>query len=177
MTVGSFKRLAQGPDTLRFSFVRNPYARAVSCWADKYAAKPLVRSDFFINKYLAARQELSLSLPAGPDQSLSFADFVNFVARASDPHKDNHLHAQSSILALRGLKLDFIGKVESYCSDFRRVLEHVDACDEIVRDSAAAVNASHHDAWDRYYTKELSELIYRTYEADFDQFKYPRSHH
>src|SRR5271170_7993957 len=34
MTMSAFFRLVTHSDTLRFSFVRNPYARAVSCWAD-----------------------------------------------------------------------------------------------------------------------------------------------
>src|SRR5215813_14610212 len=46
MTKGSFFRFATNPATLRFSFVRNPYARAVSCWADKFRDKPLVAGDY-----------------------------------------------------------------------------------------------------------------------------------
>ena len=62
MTIGSFFRLARKPDTLRFSFVRNPYARVVSCWAHKFADKPLVRGDSFIDAYLAIRHEIDADL-------------------------------------------------------------------------------------------------------------------
>jgi hypothetical protein len=171
MTIGSFHDLATSPATLRFSFVRNPYARAVSCWADKFAFKPLVAGDSFIDAYLAERSEIDSSLPKGADQSLSFADFVTFVTAAAD----GHMQPQSKILNIPGVKIDFIGKVESFNADFARVLDHLNATNNDRREAAMAVNESHHDDWTTYYTPELADRIYHAYERDFDQFSYQRS--
>jgi hypothetical protein len=175
MTVGSFFRLATSPETLRFSFVRNPYARAVSGWADKFFGKPLVEGDSFVNFYLAHRHEVDAELPAGADQTLSFADFVAFAAGMAGRRCDIHIETQHDILSMPGIKLDFIGKVESFRQDFARVLDHLGASDAMRRDAVIPLNESHSEDWPNYYTDELADRIYRAYECDFDQFGYPRT--
>ena len=105
ITVGSFFRLATSPDTLRFSFVRNPYARVVSCWAQKFGGKPLIRGDSFIDAYLAVKHEIDADLPAGADRTLSFADFVIFAAATAKARHDIHLQAQDEILNMPGINL------------------------------------------------------------------------
>jgi hypothetical protein len=175
MTVGAFHRLATSPETLRFSFVRNPYARAVSCWADKFRGKRLLRGDVFVNYYLTHRHEVDAALPAGGDRTLSFADFVIFAAAMSKRRCDIHIQTQDDILSMPGIKLDFVGKVESFREDFVRVLDHIAASDAVRREAAIPVNESHCDDWPGYYTDELADLIYRAYECDFDRFGYARS--
>jgi hypothetical protein len=175
MTISSFFRLATCPDTLRFSFVRNPYARIVSCWAQKFADKPLIRGDSFIDAYLAIRHEIDAKLPAGADSTLSFAEFAVFAAATAKAHHDIHMQAQDEILSMPGIELDLIGKVETFDADFVRILDHLDASDEIRREAAIMINESHHDTWPTYYTPELADRIYRAYECDFDRFGYARS--
>lgn len=175
MTIGSFHQPATDPATLRFSFVRNPYARIVSCRADKFAFKPLVGGGPFTDAYMAARQEVDPRLPTGVNCSLSFADFVSFVAGAADRDQDSHIQPQPDILRIPGIELDFIGKVETFDTDFARILDHLKVADEVRREAAAGVNESYHDDWPNYFTGELAERIYRVYECDFDQFCYSRS--
>lgn len=175
ITVGSFFRLAMSPDTLRFSFVRNPYARVVSCWADKFAGKPLIGGDFFVDAYLAIRQEIDTDLPAGADRMLSFAEFVIFAAATAKARHDMHLQLQHDILNMPGIALGLIGKVETFDADFGPVLDFLDASDEVRREAAVAINKSHHDDWPVYYTRELADRIYRAYERDFDAFGYTRA--
>ncbi len=172
ITVGSFYRLAMNPETLRFSFVRNPYARAVSCWSDKFANKPLVPGNAFMNTYIAIRQDVDPKLPAGSNRTLSFAEFVVFAAAAAQARRDIHLQAQDDILSIPGLPLDFIGKLETFDADFARVLDHLNASDALRREAAIPLNESHHDDWPIYYTRELADRIYRAYERDFDRFGY-----
>jgi hypothetical protein len=176
MTIGSFYNLATSATTLRFSFVRNPYARVVSCWADKFASKPLTGGDPFIDAYLAARHEIDSGLPEGADCSLSFADFVIFAAAAANARKDPHIQAQCDILKTPGIDLDFVGKVESFNTEFARVLDYLNASEEVRQEATIAVNESLHDVWPTYYTRELADRIYRAYEGDFDRFGYPRAH-
>jgi len=162
-------------DTFRFSFVRNPYARVVSCWADKFADKPLVDGDFFIDSYLAVRRQIDAKLPAGADRTLSFPEFAVFAAATARARHDIHLQAQDDILSMPGIALDLIGKVETFDADFVRVLDYLGASDEVRREAAIAVNESHHNDWPTYYTQELADRIYRAFERDFDRFGYTRA--
>jgi hypothetical protein len=175
ITIDTLFRLATNPDVLRFSFVRNPYARVVSCWADKFADKPLIRGDIFIDAYLAIRQEIDAELPAGAGRTLSFPEFAAFAAATAKAHHDIHLQAQDDILSMPGIELDMIGKVETFDADFVRVLDFVNANDAIRHEAAVAINESHHNDWPTYYTPELADLVYRAYECDFDRFGYART--
>jgi hypothetical protein len=175
MSMHSFFRLVTDGRTLRFSFVRNPYARAVSLWADKFRDKPLIGGDLLIDKYLAKRHEIDPRLPVGSDQSLSFADFVTFVAAMARSRCDAHIQIQDDLLSMPGIKLDFIGKLESYRHDFIRVLDHLNADEPVRREAMSSVlNKSYHEPWSDYYTSGLAGRIYRAYECDFDRFGYPR---
>ncbi len=175
MTKSSFYRLATAADTLKFSFVRNPYARAVSCWADKYRDKPLVPGDPFTDIYLAQRHEIDAALPAGADRTLSFADFITFIAAVAHKRCDIHFQVQDDVLSMPGITLDFVGKVETFAQDFARVLDHLRASDALRRVAMSAVNKSRHDHWTSYYTPELADRLYGAYECDFDRFAYPRA--
>jgi hypothetical protein len=174
MTVGAFFRLATDPDTFRFSFVRNPYARTVSCWADKFAGKPLIPGDSYVDCYLAVRKDIDGKLPAGADRTLSFAEFVVFAAATASACHDIHLQTQDDILTTPGIELDLIGRVENFDADFVPVLDHLDASDEIRREATVAVNESCHDDWPDLYSCDLADRIYHAYERDFDRFHYPR---
>ncbi len=175
ITIDALFRIASNPDTLRFSFVRNPYARAVSCWADKFADKPLVPGDDFIDSYLAMRQEIDAGLPAGPERTLSFPEFTIFAAATAKSCHDIHLQAQDDIISMPGIELNLIGKLENFNADFAGVLDFLNAADDIRREAAVAINKSHHHDWPLYYTLELADRIYRTYERDFDRFGYTRA--
>jgi hypothetical protein len=74
-----------------------------------------------------------------------------------------------------GIQFDMIGKVENFDQDFSRVLDYLNAGDDVRREASVALNESHHDDWQAYYTSELANRIYRAYEADFDRFNYARA--
>jgi hypothetical protein len=176
MAAHSFFRLATDSQTLRFSFVRNPYARTVSLWCDKFRGKPLVSGDHFIDKYLAKRHELDARLPAGPDRTLPFGDFVTFASAMARCGCDKHIQAQGDILSMPGIRLDLVGKLESFSNDFIRVLDHLRAHQLVRLEAMSCIrNSSSHDHWPQYYTGDLADRIYAAYECDFDGFGYPRA--
>ena len=174
ISLSAFHRLATSPAALRFAFVRNPYARLVSAWADKFRDKPLVPGDSFVDHYLAHRASFDQTLPHGQDRTLSFAEFVNFAIATAYRRVDAHWHSQSDLLAMPGITLDVVGKVETFSNDFMPVLEHVRAEPTVRRRVAMHMNATPHFPWQDYYSDQLAARVYRTYEPDFDLFAYPR---
>ena len=126
--------------------------------------------------HLARRQDIAPELPAGPDRTLTFAEFVVFLAAVATSRCDIHFQTQDDILSMPGIALDFVGKVETFAQDFARVLEHLGASETLRHEATLPMNESHHDHWASYYTHELADRIYRAYECDFDRFAYPRAY-
>ena len=171
-----FHRLAKSAEALRFTFVRNPYARLLSAWSDRFQGRPLIEGHPSINAYRARRAVISRSLPDGPDQTLSFPQFVEFATATVEQRIDIHWRPQDDFVTVPGLPLDLIGKVENFQTDFARVLGHVDVSNEArARYLQQAVNPSSHEPWQEYYTDALAARVYRAYERDFDKFGYPRA--
>jgi len=170
-----FHRLAVGPEALRFTFVRNPYTRLLSCWADQYRDRPLVPGYGRVEVYLAHREKADPALPFGPDKTLSFRDFVAFTCATSTWRIDKHWQQQGDIVELPGITLDMIGKTETFAKDFKRVLDHAGASDEVRRAAMPPLHTSARRRLSDYFTPDLADHIYRAYERDFDQFGYPRA--
>jgi Sulfotransferase family len=160
---------------LRFSFVRNPYERLVSAWADKFRDKPLVPGDSFVEKYLNHRQTIDADLPAGRDRTLAFSNFVTFASATANQRLDAHWQRQNDILDMPGINLDLVGKMESFGTDFARVLQHVGACEPFKTAAATPLHRSLHQPWPHYYAPTLADRVYRAYESDFDRLGYPRA--
>jgi len=170
--VSGFHRLALDPKTLCFTFVRNPYARLVSTWADKFRNKPLVPGDRFVDRYLAHRDVADRQQPIGPDKTLSFARFVIFAIETLGTQPDPHWQLQSELTDVPGLPLGLIGKVESFAQDFREVLAHAGgpAAQRLL--TLPVSNVTQHGPWQGFYTAELAERVRRAYAEDFTRFGY-----
>jgi hypothetical protein len=177
--IREFYRLATDPSVLRFSFVRNPYDRMVSCWLDQYREKPLVHGrDVYIDTYLERRKEVDPSLPAGASETLSFSQFVEFALATDDLVRTDvsmHWHPQTKILHIPGMKLDFIGKIENFAADFNRVLDFVNASPELRAKLIEPFHFSKRKPVSEYLTPPLAERIYAAYEEDFDRYGYPKT--
>jgi hypothetical protein len=172
--VVAFYEVATDPEVLRFSFVRNPYDRLVSCWADQYRGKPLVPDDGYIGNYLKYRTEVDASLPHGASQTLSFAQFVVFATATADKRIERHWQLQSDILDVPGVSLNLIGRIENFAADFQRVLDFVKTKGD--RDGLSApFHLSTRKLVTDYYDAALAERAYRAYERDFDAYHYPRA--
>ncbi|MBN9548789.1 MAG: sulfotransferase family 2 domain-containing protein, partial [Alphaproteobacteria bacterium] len=158
-----FYRLAVSPDALRFTFVRNPYVRLLSCWADQYRDHPLVPGYGRVELYLAHREKADPTLPFGPGKTLSFQDFVAFACATSTWRIDKHWQLQSDIVELPGITFDLIGKTETFASDFNRVLDHVGASEEVRRAAMPPLHTSTRRRLSVYFSPELAGRIYRAY--------------
>lgn len=173
--VSAFHGLAMDPASLRFSFVRNPYDRLVSAWADKFQGRHLVAGDSFIDEYLARRKAIDSSLPHGEHRMLTFAEFVTYATATASLRVDAHWQLQDDILNMPGIALDFIGRIETFAQDILRVLDHVRADQSLQRAAGIPLHASPHQSWPLYYTQSLADCVYGAYERDFDRFGYPRA--
>lgn len=138
------------PSVLRgrytFAFVRNPWDRLVSAWADK-----VVRRDTY-------------GLP--DDVRASFPLFVRWIADTVDlATADRHIRHQH-VMVDRDI-VDFVGRFETFSRDFDAVCRRLGLppCED-------RRNASPHDSYERYYDRELAALVGRLYAEDVEAFGY-----
>jgi hypothetical protein len=141
-------------DYVKFAFVRNPWARMVSNWK-MYTSQPPARAQ----------------LRSAPDRDLAelqklerFESFVAFTAE-----EQNH-HWQPQTLFLPE-KLDFVGRLESFDDDFRRL------CSLLGRTPPATTLPRRHASgsstpyWE-HYTPALVEAVAEAYSSDIEAFDY-----
>ncbi|MCP4406708.1 MAG: sulfotransferase family protein, partial [Gammaproteobacteria bacterium] len=131
----------------KFSFVRNPWDRMVSNWK-MFTTQP------FRMKQLRAVTSRDLR---------NFKDFVNFAR-----HVKNH-HWQPQKMFLPN-KLDFLGRIEEFESDFRKLQKLVGAEFGSVEEKNS--NKTIRLPYGEYYTPELVSLVTEMYADDIAAFGY-----
>jgi hypothetical protein len=157
----SLHEIATSPEWFRFSFVRNPYARLVSCFADKFSGRVMSRNDGYADQLLSYR-------PQYEGKAITFLEFAEFACETAKHRINTHWNLQSDILAMPGISLDFIGKVESFDEDFPPIAERLG----LPTKAGVHVNRSERSDWIDYYTPTLATMVQRAYQEDFDRFGY-----
>jgi hypothetical protein len=95
----------------RFSFVRHPAKRLESVYWDKVVRKPRWRS----------KVQVLLELPPDPTKLISFAQFLDAIERQDPLELDPHWRPQHINLLRPLIKYDYIGKLEAFEADLRRI--------------------------------------------------------
>lgn len=96
----------------KFSFVRNPFDRLVSCYRQKILFTPTPKDPHATFEYYF------FSLPT----HIGFADFVERVSKIPDPLADNHFKSQYALLYDKGQALvDYVGKFEQLDKDWQPI--------------------------------------------------------
>lgn len=157
----SLHEIATSPEWFRFSFVRNPYARLGSCFADKFSGRVMSRNDAYADQLLRYR-------PQYEGRIITFPEFAEFACETAKHRINTHWNLQSDILAMPGISLDFIGKVETFDEDFPAIVERLNLCAQ----AGVRVNESNRNDWTDYYTPTLTAMVQRAYRDDFDRFGY-----
>ncbi len=148
------------PDYFRFAFVRNPYARVLSCWLDKMVTNAFERS----------RLAPMLGLP--PDAPPDLVTFLQAVARQDVADRDPHWATQTHLLNPQAIRYAFIGRFEVFRTDFSRICDHLGigtyAGDLPDTWHATGAGAKVH----AHIGQAEAKLIRQIYEADFRNFGY-----
>ena len=146
----------------KFSFVRNPYTRILSCYLDKILG---IEKDVMLPK-----------LGFKSTDYLSFYDFLQAVKSQSYSEMDVHWMPQSILLASESITLDFIGRQENFDNDLKKVLVKITKSDpgslHISNETPHAVGAN--KKLQKYMTKGIAKLILEIYYDDFYLYGYSR---
>jgi hypothetical protein len=139
----------------RFTFVRNPWDRLLSAWADKCGAESNVDLSRF-----------------GMPKGVPFAHFVDAACELNDLYTDVHLRSQVDILHIRGACLpDFIGRFENLKQDWERVLLALKLSKDR-RVELPQMQRSAHEGYRKMYNQQMAQKVATRYARDIEFFGY-----
>jgi len=157
----SLEEIFRARQLFRFTFVRNPYTRILSCYLEKILQDATERRRH--QQWLGFTQQ----------EPVSFLEFLQGIDRIPERNRDIHWMSQSATINDPFVLYDYIGRFERLDEDFHEVLNRIG-----VRAEAPPLQQIHHhktDAQSRlaeyYGTAELA-LARRIYEADFPRYGY-----
>lgn len=139
----------------RFTFVRNPWERLVSCYNDK------------VRRWRSSRAD---SPYFGVSTDWEFPQFVKWVVGLEEGQKffkDTHFIPQSWLLFWDStFVVDFVGRFERLQDDWAMVSARFNL------EPLRHLNAREHPHYSSYYTRETRSLVDRYYKMDIEFFGY-----
>ncbi len=149
-------------DYFKFTFVRNPYTRILSCYLDKIVGRSKI---VFLPK-----------IGFDPSAELSFKEFLLAVKKQSYAEMDSHWKPQSVLLAADSISLDFIGRQENFDNDIQKALAIINKTESnlntIENEAPHAVGAN--KKLQEYITDDIANLIQEIYTDDFSLYGYSK---
>ena len=134
-----------------FSFVRNPFDRAVSTYK-------FLNSESCMKWPWANRKIHNLV------KSMSFDEFIKNLFKI----RNKHITLQFNYITHTSLKMDFIGKFENLQEDFNIICDKIG----IPRKELPHKNATKHKHYTEYYDDETREIVAEKYAKDIEYFNY-----
>jgi len=170
--------LLSAPGIRKFTFIRNPYTRALSAYLNKVDGrldKPFHPEDHWAIVTQAIDEFRKTQLDTAKYPRIDFEVFLLWLRDGKSHYRnDEHWQKQSVMLRWPTVQFDFIGRFESLQTDSKHLLGEM-GCD-IPFPSQQEVNFSPTEANKRlsnYLTDACADLIAQVYQDDFTNFHYP----
>lgn len=143
---------------LKFSFVRNPIERVLSCYTKKVLNADTAPKLYVISKYKGLHYNMSLR---------EFVDWL-LTEEGSDKYADRHWISQHKILHnSKGEPLyDYLGKLETFKEDLNRLLGFTPEIPRLVTSNQQPKKCQEE------ITDDMRNKILRRYGKDFVKFNY-----
>ncbi|MFH1330729.1 MAG: sulfotransferase family 2 domain-containing protein [Actinomycetota bacterium] len=149
------------PARFSFGFVRDPYARLVSCYRHKIE-RPRRQGKRISPLFWVYGRAFSLQM--------DFPAFVRAVAAVPDKRAEKHFRSQTSFLYSDGQPLvDFVGRLETFQADWEEVCRHTRLPPAIKAYNVTGAPVRLAD----WYDTDLLGLVKTRYAADFALLDYP----
>jgi len=145
-------------DYFKFTFVRNPYTRILSCYLDKIVGRSKI---VFLPK-----------IGFDPNAELSFKEFLLAVKKQSYAEMDSHWTPQSVLLAADSISLDFIGRQENFDNDLQKALAIINKTKSNTIENEALHAVGANKKLQEYITDDIANLIQEIYTDDFLLYGY-----
>jgi hypothetical protein len=166
-----FEKLIRDPETLTFTVVRNPYARLLSCYRDKFANLRLSdRNNFLIEHLLESSYAQRLSEFDFRQDRLSFESFLGYACETAKSTPNGHWSLASRIIPDPDILNVRIIKLEELNQRIQPILDRLEASNAVRKSLFKPTNKSigQHIVWPQERLTQICEA----YAADFSRFGY-----
>ena len=159
-------------DFYRFTLVRNPFTRALSCYLDRFLSQGVTFN------YIR-RQAQKYGLPFREGAPPSFLDFlrtIELVPTASE--MEQHVRPQVDQVMAGAIHYDRVARFENMVNDMALVFEDIYGPGEYSEHFSRNMSPSATDASRKlpfYYNEECESIVRRLYSRDFEAFGYSTS--
>ncbi len=160
----TYERPPSGEKWFIFTFVRNPFARLVSCYESKFHTDKEKNSSAKERGYFDFDEYLHGYLKA--DRGFSY--FINQIIKIPWRLDNPHFCSQYQRIVWKDGKpmADFIGKFENLEADYEPIRAKYGFS------PLKIYNKSGHGDWRDYYTTDLAKKVYKKYKKDVQYFGY-----
>ncbi|MBE0464405.1 sulfotransferase family protein [Halomonas colorata] len=156
----------------KISFVRNPYARILSCYLHRIVKDVSSPSNKWLSKYTGGL--------CGPN--ISFSDFAQVISEQESIQQESHWRRQSDEIFYNIIKnWCFIGRFESLSQDLNKVQLIINGNNTSSqesklsgKDNFSPMTTKASSKLNEYYDDKTQELIYNSYLSDFKNFGYSK---
>ena len=163
------KRSLLGRGMKVFTFVRNPYSRALSCYKSK------IEVGIGPKKKLIAMRDGVSPQNADLTKHISFREFLELISTQDSYDMDIHWRPQVDLTMIDLVKYHFIGRYENFSADVAHIIDDISPTDfkfDIPKPRNKTKAAEELDA---YFDKECQKLVQKIYANDFEAFKYNKT--
>lgn len=153
-------------DYYKFTFVRNPFERIVSCYESKYH-----KDKKMIGKVLK-ELEYTHYLFGYIKRDRGFTNFLCKIVLIPDSYKDHHFKPQYRIVYGKDNKnrVDFVGKYENLNQEYQQIVN------KFHLDGLKIYNQTARNNYMEYYNKFTARLAYFIYRKDIQYFGYQKEY-
>lgn len=150
----------------KFTFVRNPFERLVSCYKNKYHTD---------KKYIGStltHMTFDIYMLGYLKKDEGFCEFAKKMSKIPQVLANAHFASQAyRIFDKDGVsRLDFVGKLENISNDWNVLVEKCGFT------PLCRLNQTGRDNWMDYYDRKTAEIVYKYYEKDVKAFGYEDSY-
>lgn len=160
----TLEKALTGKEFLRFTFVRDPYARLLSCFLDRikdHKSRPYRELMRWVKKDVGYKPE--------------FGEFIKAICEQTPFQQNNHWRLQYADAMMPEVGYDFIGKQESFSADMSTLMSRITGAPvdlQTDRVNASPSVTAAHDKLPKYWTAELVQMVQTAFAKDFETFGY-----
>tara|TARA_R110000796_G_scaffold200418_2_gene316443 strand:- start:10543 stop:11244 length:702 start_codon:yes stop_codon:yes gene_type:complete len=158
--------IVESKDFFKFTFVRNPYSRLLSCYLDR-----------IVPKKSTPYNEIVRFLGKDIGYDVGFDEFIEVICSQSNYEQNNHWRLQYSDAMCNVIDYDLLGKQETFDSDMRKVWSKIYPSSPIPDFSSKNMSPSKtgsNEKISQYWTPSLKNLVAERYDLDFVMLEYEK---